>query len=140
MVTYSRQPFLTSPLARKILKFVWKDLQGHYPFEVDAICLLPDHLHCIWRLPEGDADFSKRWMSIKAIFSKKYKAMGGREGQRNRSRKKRGEAAIWQRRFWEHLIRNDSDYARHFDYIHYNPVKHGYVKQPHDWQWTIIDI
>ena len=136
LVTFNRRPFLTSPLARKTLRFVWKDVQSRYPFEVNAICLLPDHLHCIWRLPEGDADFSNRWMSIKAIFSKRYLSMGGHEGQRNTSRKKRGEAAIWQRRFWEHLIRDDSDYARHFDYIHYNPVKHGYVKRPRDWHWS----
>ena len=59
-----------------------------------------------------------------------------KQGRRNNSREKRGEAAIWQRRFWEHSIRDDSDYARHFDYIHYNPVKHGYVNRPHDWQWS----
>ena len=136
LVTFNRRPFLTSPLARKTLRFAWKDVQSRYPFEVDAICLLPDHLHCIWRLPENDADFSNRWMSIKAIFSKRYLSSGGQEGRRNDSRKKRGEAAIWQRRFWEHSIRDDSDYARHFNYIHYNPVKHGYVKRPHDWHWS----
>ena len=126
-VTYNRRPFLTSPLARKTLRFAWRDVQSRYPFEVEAICLLPDHLHCIWRLPENDADFSKRWMSIKAIFTKTYLSSGGQDGRRNPSRKKTGEAAIWQRRFWEHLIRDDSDYARHFDTIHYNPVKPEHV-------------
>ncbi len=125
LVTFNRRPFLTSPLARKTLRCAWKDVQSRYPFEVDAICLLPDHLHCIWRLPEGDADFSKRWMSIKAIFSKTYLSTGGQDGGRNHSRKKTGGAAIWQRRFREHLIKDDSDYARHFDTIHYNPVKPG---------------
>ena len=108
-------------------------MQGRYPFHIDAICLFPNHLHCIWRLPEGDHDFSNRWMSIKAQFSKKYSAAGGKESQRNALCKRRKEAAIWQRRYWEHLIKDDSDYQRHFDYIHYNPVKHGLVTRVQDW-------
>ena len=136
LVTFDRRPFLTSPVARRILRTTWKEVQGRYPFEVRGVCLLPDHIHCIWKLPERDNNFSKRWMSIKAIFTKRFLAAGGSEGTRNQSRKRTGEAAIWQRRFWEHMIRHEDDFSRHFDYIHYNPVKHGYVNRPHDWKWS----
>ncbi len=136
LVTFDRRPFLTSPLARRILRVTWKEVQERHRFEVRAICLLPDHIHCIWRLPEEDNNFSKRWMSIKAIFTRRFLAAGGREGKRNESRKRTGEAAVWQRRFWEHMIRDEDDLSRHFDYIHYNPVKHGYVSRPHDWKWS----
>ncbi|MCG8608181.1 transposase [bacterium] len=120
LVTFDRRPFLTTPLARGVLKEVWKEVQNSYPFTVEAICLLPDHLHCIWRLPEGDNAFSKRWNSIKAKFTKRYLASGGAEGIRNDSRNRKGEAAIWQRRFWEHLIRNEEDFEQYFHYIHFN--------------------
>jgi len=136
LVTFDRRPFLTSPLARRILRVAWKEVQGRYPFEIRAVCLLPDHLHCIWRLPDLDHDFSTRWMSIKAIFTKRFLAAGGGEGPRKLSRKRKGEAAVWQRRFWEHRIRDEDDFRVHFDYIHYNPVKHGYVDRPHDWKWS----
>lgn len=111
-------------------------MQSRYPFEVDAICLYRITSIASWRMPEGDDDFSKRWMSIKAIFSKRYLSLGGQEGLRNKSRKKRGEAAIWQRRYWEHLIHDEEDYTKHFDYTHFNPVKHGYVDNPCKWQWS----
>ena len=121
-------------MARRILRTTWQEVQGRYPFEVRAVCLLPDHIHCIWKLPEQDNNFSKRWMSIKAIFTKRFLAAGGSEGRRNQSRKRIGEAAVWQRRFRQHMIRDEDDFRRHFDYIHYNPVKHGYVNRPHDWK------
>ena len=94
------------------------EVQSTYPFNIDAWVLLPEHLHCIWTLPEGDTDFSKRWGLIKADFSKKLI---------------RSATPIWQNRFWEHLIRDDRDLQRHLDYIHYNPVKHGLVDSPKDW-------
>ena len=114
------------------MRTTWQEVQGRYPFAVRAVCLLPHHIHCIWRLPEQDDNFSKRWMSIKAIFTKRFLAAGGSEGRRNQSRKRTGEAAVWQRRFWQHMIRDEDDFRRHFDYIHYNPVQHGYVNRPHD--------
>ena len=129
LVTFDRRPFLTSPVARRILRTAWQEVQGRYPFEVRAVCLLPDHIHCIWKLPEQDNNFSKRWMSIKTIFTKRFLAAGGSEGRRNQSRKRTGEAAVWQRRFWQHMILDEDDFRRHFDYIHYNPVKHGYVNR-----------
>jgi putative transposase len=93
---------------------------------------LPDHLHCIWTLPSGDADFSTRWHDIKARFAAQI-ASGERLSVR---RLKKGERGIWQRRFWEHVIRDEGDYERHVDYIHYNPVKHGHVERVADWQYS----
>lgn len=94
------------------------EVQSTHPFNIDAWVLLPEHLHCIWTLPEGDTDFSKRWGLIKATFSKTLS---------------RPATPVWQNRFWEHLIRNDRDLQTHLDYIHYNPVKHRLVESPKDW-------
>ena len=136
LVTFDRKPILTTEFSRHILRQAWKQVQRSYPFIVEAICLLPEHLHCIWTLPENDGDYSLRWRAIKALFSKEYLRLGGNDRERNVSRKKRGEAAIWQRRFWEHTIRDADDFVRHFDYIHYSPVKHGLVQQVKDWPWS----
>ncbi len=136
VVTFHRKPFLTTELARACLRSAWRDVSRRHPFRTDAICLLPDHLHCIWTLPEGDADFSGRWNAIKGIFSKRYLAAGGRDGVRNSSRAGKGEAALWQRRFWERAIRGDGDLRTHTDYIHFNPVQHGHVHRPADWLWS----
>jgi putative transposase len=94
--------------------------------------ILPEHLHAIWVLPEGDDDFSTRWRQIKASFSR---AMPKSE-RCSTSRLKKGERGIWQRRFWGHAIRDDLDYQRHVDYIHYNPVKHGHVQRVADWPYS----
>jgi putative transposase len=104
-----------------------------WPFTIAAAVVLPDHLHTIWTLPEGDADFSKRWQAIKSRFTRSLLERGV-EITKNR----RGEYDLWQRRFWEHLIRDERDLARHVDYIHYNPVKHGLVAKPTDWPWSSI--
>jgi putative transposase len=90
-----------------------------YPFHIDAWVVLPEHLHCIWTLPEGDVNYSNRWRLIKKTFSKSIP----KSEYRSANRIKRHERGIWQRRFWEHTIHNDADYAAHMDYIHYNPVK-----------------
>ena len=97
------------------------------PFAIDAIVVLPDHLHAVLTLPAGDADFSGRWRRIKGHFSNHIIAAG------SASRHANGELALWQRRFWEHTIRDETDYARHVDYIHFNPVKHGLVSRVCDW-------
>ena len=136
LVTFERRKFLTSEPSRRLLRQVWKDVREKYPFTVEAICVLPDHLHCIWRLPVGDCDYPKRWKLIKGMFTRRYLKAGGQEGTRNLSRRGKREAAVWQRRYWEHTIRNDIDFARHVDYIHFNPVKHGYVSTPVDWHWS----
>jgi putative transposase len=136
VVTYSRLPILTALEARKLLRMAWLDVRERYPFTTDAVCLLPEHLHCIWTLPEGDANYSVRWKEIKRMFTKGYLDQIGPGEMRNDSRVRRGEAAIWQRRFWEHTIRDEGDLNRHRDYIHYNPVKHGLVKSVADWPWS----
>jgi len=136
VVTFERRPFLTSDLARACLRAAWTEVRRHHPFQVLALCLLPDHLHCLWQLPEKDVDFSTRWKHIKGNFSRRYRAGGGNEGERSASRLRTREAAFWQRRFWEHLIRDESDYANHVNYIHYNPVKHGYAQWPGEWPWS----
>jgi len=102
------------------------------PFKIEALVILPDHLHTIWTLPENDSDFSTRWKKIKTDFSKQYKK--NNVGYRQEPLTPKGEAGIWQRRFWEHLIRDQEDFNRHCDYIHYNPVKHGLVKSPAEWK------
>jgi putative transposase len=104
-------------------------VKERHPFRLDAVAVLPDHLHCIWTLPPGDSDYSKRWNLLKGHFSRAIE----KGEQISESRQKRRERGVWQRRFWEHLLRNQEDFNRHVDYIHWNPVKHGYVKLVVDW-------
>jgi putative transposase len=114
------------------LREVFDAARRRRPFIIEAIVILPEHLHCIWTLPEGDADFSTRWHDIKARFASQI-SRGERLSER---RVKQGERGIWQRRFWEHVIRDERDYERHVDYIHYNPVKHGLVARVADWPYS----
>ena len=100
------------------------------PLQINAWVVLPEHSHWLWTLPEGDADYSTRWRRIKTDFSRALP----RVEHRSAIREGRNERAIWQRRFWEHQIRDDDDYARHVDYIHINPVKHGHVSRSADWR------
>jgi putative transposase len=112
-----------------VLRAAFESVRGRYLFRLDAVVILPEHLHCIMSLPEGDEDFSIRWNLIKGGFSRAIKT-----GERiSASRAKRGERGIWQRRFWEHLIRDQADFNRHADYIHWNPVKQGWVRCVADW-------
>ncbi len=101
------------------------------PFTIDAIVILPDHLHAIWTLPSGDSDFSGRWKRIKAHVTHRLVAAGVPV-----MRHRNGEYALWQRRFWEHTIRNESDFERHVDYVHFNPIKHGLVSRTRDWPYS----
>jgi putative transposase len=94
---------------------------------------LPDHLHCVWTLPDDDADFSTRWMIIKRVVSLACGEDYRRADWLSASKLKHRESTIWQRRFWEHQIRDENDFARHLDYIHFNPVKHGYGQRAVDW-------
>lgn len=110
------------------LRRVYKDIDERRPFRTIAICILPDHLHAIWTLPDGDVDFSTRWNLIKSGFSRGLSAK-----THSKSKAARREKGIWQRRFWEHAIRDDNDLTRHVDYIHFNPVKHGLVTRVRDW-------
>jgi len=116
------------------LRTIINKVKNNHPFILDAFVVLPDHLHAIWTLPIGDNDFSKRWMLIKASFSRQLP----KNERINKSRVKKGERGIWQWRYWEHLIRDEDDYENHVSYIHYNPVKHGYVKRAVDWPYSTI--
>ncbi len=114
------------------LRVVFADARRRRPFTIDAIVVLPDHLHCIWTLPPDDTDFSSRWHDVKSRFAARVPPSESRSARR----RKKGERGVWQRRFWEHLIRDPDDFARHVDYIHYNPVKHGHVTQTADWPYS----
>jgi len=116
------------------LRSAMRQVTERHPFNVDAIVILPDHLHAIWTLPEGDCDYPVRWALIKAGFSRRISP----NEQRNASRVSKGERGIWQRRYWEHVIRDDLDYERHVDYIHFNPVKHGHVVQASNWPYSSV--
>jgi putative transposase len=180
VVTDSRKPLFSDETARRVLKEATSETTSILPFKMDAWVLLPDHLHCLWTLPAGDRDFSKRWGIIKSHFTKKMKTVGWTlptdptemkvgwalptkptetkvgwalptkptetrvgwalptEVQQTPSRFKHREGMIWQRRFWEHLIRDEKDFNRHCDYIHYNPVKHGLIDDPKKWECSSI--
>ena len=112
-----------------LLRHAFRGVRMRRPFRLEAVVILPEHLHCIWTLPAGDTDFSSRWSWIKGQFSR-----GIDKGERiSQSRSKRGERGIWQRRFWEHRIRDDKDFTLHVEYLHWNPVKHGWVRRVADW-------
>ena len=112
-----------------VLRAAFRTVQAAHSFRIDAAVILPDHLHCIWALPSGDSDFSTRWGLVKANFSRSIE----KTERVSKSREIRGERGLWQRRFWEHLIRDEDDFRHHVDYIHWNPVKHGCVNRVVDW-------
>ncbi len=113
------------------LRASWVQVAEERPFETLAVCILPDHLHCILKLPEGDADFPTRWMRIKSLFSRAVpKDLDPAEATGVRER------GIWQRRYWDHIIRDECDFETHVNYIHSNPVKHGLVDDPDDWPYS----
>ena len=120
LVTEGRRPVFASAAAVELLRSAFRSVRHTRPFEMDAMVVMPDHLHCIWTLPRDDADFSTRWRLIKTWFTKHHEP-----DQRAQ--------AIWQPRYWEHQIRDEDDLARHVDYIHYNPVKHGLAASPMEW-------
>lgn len=139
VVTHERRPILTSEIARRSLLTAVDTTRQRYPFESVAWVLLPDHLHCIWKMPDGDADFTTRWRLIKTRFSRSYLSGGGIEvNELSTSRIRRKERGIWQRRFWEHCLRDDDDLRYHIEYIHYNPVKHGLTRESHTWRYSSI--
>ncbi len=123
-------PVLTENI--ESLRSAFSSVNTRRPFNIEAIVILPEHLHCIWTLPSRDSDFSTRWSLIKGRFSRCIK----KDEQVSASRLKKRERGIWQRRFWEHVIRDENDFHRHIDYIHYNPVKHGLVKNTIEWPYS----
>jgi putative transposase len=115
-----------------MLREAFRDARRARLFEIIAIVILPDHLHCIWKLPEGDANNSLRWSQIKSGFTRRLEINEFRSSVR---RKKR-ERGIWQRRFWEHLIKDEEDFNHHINYVYINPVKHGHVARVVDWPYS----
>jgi putative transposase len=133
--------FTVNLLERRLDTLVWhmdalreavRATKRERPFHIDAWVVLPDHMHTVWTLPPGDDDFSNRWKAIKIRFVQAVPRTERRSG----TRISRGERGVWQRRFWEHVIRDDADYQHHVDYIHVNPLKHGYVKRVADWPYS----
>jgi putative transposase len=129
-LTERRLTLLTDHIDR--LRHAFRYTRARHPFVVEAIVVLPDHLHAIWTLPENDADFATRWRLIKTEFSRGLPALE----RRSRSRAAKGERGIWQRRYWEHTLRDETDLANHAVYLHFNPVKHGYVVRVNDWPYS----
>ena len=121
VVTRHRIPFFSTPDNVQLLREAIRKMIEQKPFCIDAMVVLPDHFHTLWQLPDGNADFSSRWREIKKYVS--------------RHAQNRGDS-VWQRRFWEHLIRDENDWQRHMDYIHYNPVKHGWSETPATWPYS----
>ena len=119
VVTARRRPVFATATAVDVLRDAFRAVRHKRPFAIDAIVILPDHLHCIWTLPAGDADFMTRWRLIKTWFSKH-----------------RNLKNVWQQRYWEHVLRDERDFANHVDYIHYNPVRHGLARTALDWPYS----
>jgi putative transposase len=132
LVTERRRPLFRDAGAVRLFLDAVDTIRSRHPFEVDAYVVLPDHLQTIWTLPDGSANFSTRWRLIKEAFTRAY--LKSHEAPvRSGSRRSKGEQGIWQRRFWEHVIRDDADFAVHLDYIHFNPVKHGLCRAASEW-------
>ncbi len=127
VVTRERISILTDKHVRETLKEAIQKVKDRHPFEIISWVLLPDHLHMVWTLPGDDDKFALRWMLIKSAVTKQLHKSGEYQG------------SIWQRRYWEHLIRDEVDLKNHVDYIHFNPVKHGLCKKAHEWQWSTFN-
>lgn len=137
-VTHHRQSWLCSDIGRYALRTAILHVRQKHPFTINAFVLLPEHFHCLWTLPEGDSDLSTRLRLIKTFVTKRYGNQFGSSATISESRQKRQEGNLWQRRFWEHQIRDEVDFAKHCDYIHYNPVRHGLCSIPQEWSFSSI--
>jgi putative transposase len=133
LVVNQRRPLFSQPAALALFGSVLRRCLLRWPFTINALVVLPDHLHSIWSLPPGDSAYSKRWGWSKKEFSQQWLAIGGEEYATSAGRKRERRCGIWQPRFWEHTLEDEDDFERHFDYVHYNPVKHGHVRCPHQW-------
>jgi putative transposase len=136
LVTAGREPIFSQERARTLLGTAMREKRKDAPFDTVAIVLLPDHLHTIWTLPPGDHDYAGRWQAIKAKFTSAWLNLGGQEQEVSLGYRRQRRRGVWQPRFMEHTIRDERDLHHHADYIHYNPVKHGYVRSPKDWPWS----
>lgn len=136
LVTDDRVPLFDDAFGRRALGTLLRRAKRRWPFTINAVVLLPDHLHVIWSLPPGDTDYSKRLGWIKKEFSKGWLAAGRAEQPVTNGMSRQGRRGVWQPRFWEHAIESEDDFERHFDYVHYNPVKHRLARCPRDWPWS----
>lgn len=136
VVTAKRSPVFRDKTARSILRSCFENTRARTPFGIDAMVLLPDHFHNLLSLQRGDDDFSSRMGQIKADFTHRWLETGGKESVRSASQVDRRDRADWQKRFWEHFIRDECDFENHFHYIHFNPVKHGLVRCVIDWPYS----
>ncbi len=136
VVAYRRRQLLSTASARRFLREAMVRVRLRLPFDMLACVLLPDHLHCIWALPDRDDDFPRRWRQIKERFTRAFLAAGGEALPVTSQQYKQARRGVWQPRFWEHRIRDEEEYCRYRDYIHLNPVKHGYTSTPEDWPWS----
>ena len=136
LVAYARQPILCDAPVRSALRRALQDVRITRPFEIDAWVLMPDHLHCIWTLPDGDVDYSTRWALIKNSVSRFAEVARALNSAVSASRVKHRDSAIWQRRFYEHEIRDERDFERHMDYVHFNPVRHGHAASVIAWPFS----
>jgi putative transposase len=134
VMTFHRRKFLCEPENVEILRTAFRIVKAEHPFFIDALVLLPEHLHCLWTLPSGDKSYPKRWNAIKNYFTRhcaaEYKT------PRSLSQRRKRAQTVWQPRYWEHLVRDERDFEKHCDYIHWNPVKHGLVTHPGDWPYS----
>jgi putative transposase len=135
-VTFRRKPLFSQAEAVDGLRLAFREEMARRLSTIDAIVIMPDHLHAIWTLPLGDSDYSIRWRNIKRAFTATIPSV--QRAKADASRQKKHEQTIWQRRCWEHRIRDEQDFEHHVDCIHYNPVKHGYVSRPVEWLHSSI--
>jgi putative transposase len=136
VVTYQRRRMLTDALARSTLRSALRQVRARWPFDIIAIVLVPDHLHTVWSMPEGEADYSLRMQKVKETFTKQFLASGGTAAIPSASEAFHGQRGIWQPRFWEHTVRDEGDLKRCVDYVHWNPVKHGLIRRVMDYPWS----
>lgn len=134
VVTERRRCLFADSKNVDVLREAFRNIKNQRPFETEAIVIMPDHLHCIWSLPPGDHAFATRWRLLKTWFTKHCDP--SLRLPMNAARRNKNEQAIWQHRYWEHIIRDETDFIRHVEYIHYNPVKHGYVTSPCEWFYS----
>jgi putative transposase len=133
LVTYNRRPIFAAPDRIEFFRESVRIVKAEMPFDIHAAVVLHDHVHFIWSLPPGDAAYSTRIGRIKIEFTRRLRGASNLPTAVSASRRKHRESDVWQRRFWEHTIQNENEFDALFDYIHYNPVKHGYVSCPHLW-------
>jgi putative transposase len=137
IVTYQRQKLFLDPYNVELLRKACKQMMVERPLKIEAAVILPEHIHFMWRLPPDDVDYSYRVGRMKALFTRSLRCKKiARSTNISASRRKHRESNVWQRRFYEHTIRDEADWSQHFDYLHFNPVKHGLVKCVHQWQYS----